>query len=447
VGIILESNKLILSAYGPFERLELNLAPITVFTGPNVIGKSFLLRAIYAVLTPCNQGVLDVGVVISRLCNDSACNDPTCLNRVLKKDFQILEVKLDAWGRRRGLKYDATVGSVELLEADCFPVETLFVPGNRALLVSHSYYPVERAFPGLNERIREYVEEYVNTVEKELTGLLEKAPDPIKGQMKEFIERTLETIIKIEDFKTYVKASMKIAEMLSNLTSTLSKYGVEVHDIVKARNNIIEHLNAIISLYMNPPTSDIVTLLEPLVQRLDPDLEIGITYKIKLGELMSDAEKIVEKLFPEVEYLNIGLPGISEVPSDIPLLPSSILHSYPLVVSLAYAEKLARAGIRVVLLIEEPELGLDLRRQRILAEHIVSAVKRAKGMLMIALSTHSTEMLVSLTKEVAKRRVRKHARVCEVYNGKAKCRPIGKTGRIYVKYMFEELGEIYSDLI
>jgi hypothetical protein len=56
-------------------------------------------------------------------------------------------------------------------------------------------------------------------------------------------------------------------------------------------------------------------------------------------------------------------------------------------------------------------------------------------------------MLVSLTKEIAKRRIRKHARVCEVYDGKVRCRPVGKTGKIYVKYIFEELGEIYSDLI
>ena len=62
----MESIKLTLSSYGPFEELELNLTPLTIITGPNVIGKSFLIRAVYAMLTPCRNGSLDVGVVVSR---------------------------------------------------------------------------------------------------------------------------------------------------------------------------------------------------------------------------------------------------------------------------------------------------------------------------------------------------------------------------------------------
>jgi len=46
----LESIKLTLSSYGPFEELELNLTPLTIITGPNAVGKSFLMRAVYAML-------------------------------------------------------------------------------------------------------------------------------------------------------------------------------------------------------------------------------------------------------------------------------------------------------------------------------------------------------------------------------------------------------------
>jgi predicted ATP-dependent endonuclease of OLD family len=128
------------------------------------------------------------------------------------------------------------------------------------------------------------------------------------------------------------------------------------------------------------------------------------------------------------------------------LLLTSILHSYSLITSLVYAEKLAEKGVRVVLLIEEPELGLDFKRQRMLAEYIVSTVKRAKDVLSVVISTHSAEMLVSLTKEVVKKRMRKYSRVCEVYDGKVRCRQVDRSGRVYVEYMFEELGEIYSGL-
>jgi hypothetical protein len=81
-----------------------------------------------------------------------------------------------------------------------------------------------------------------------------------------------------------------------------------------------------------------------------------------------------------------------------------------------------------------------------LAEYIVSTVKRAKGMLSVVISTHSAEMLVSLTKEVVKKRMRKYSRVYEVYDGKVRCRQVDRSGRVYVEYMFEELGEIYSGL-
>jgi hypothetical protein len=76
----------------------------------------------------------------------------------------------------------------------------------------------------------------------------------------------------------------------------------------------------------------------------------------------------------------------------------------------------------------------------------VSAVKKAKGTLMVILSTHSAEMLVSLTKEVAGRRMRKYAKVYEVIDGRVRRESIGRTGRVYVKHMFKELGEIYSDV-
>jgi len=441
----LESIKLMLSSYGPFERLELNLTPITVFTGPNVTGKSFLLRANYAMLAPCNHDVLDVGVVISRLCNNSMCSEPVCLNKVLKKGSQILEVKLNAWGYKRSLRYDTRTGNVEFLEADCVPVESILVPGYRIYLVSQAYYPIDVEIPiSGSEPIEKY---YVDAMSRELRSLLEKAPDIIKGDVEELIENIVSALREIRDLKTYVKAFMKITGTLDKFIFTLTRQGIEAHDVIKIKNIIEESLNALVLLYMSPPVSDIMTLLRPIVSRLEPELEIGKTHRVKLGEVASEIERIIaEKLFPEVKYLDISLPGISEMPSNIPLLPASILHSYSLVASLAYAEKLSQAGIRVVLLVEEPELGLDFKRQRMLAEYIVSAVKRANGMLTVMLSTHSAEMLISLTKEIARKKMRKYARVCEVTDGKVKCRSISKTGRVYVKHMFEELGEIYSDV-
>ncbi|MCC6053619.1 MAG: AAA family ATPase [Desulfurococcaceae archaeon] len=43
----MKSIELALSAYGPFDELKLNITLITILAGPNIIGKSFLMRAIY----------------------------------------------------------------------------------------------------------------------------------------------------------------------------------------------------------------------------------------------------------------------------------------------------------------------------------------------------------------------------------------------------------------
>jgi len=449
----LESIKLTLSSYGPFDELELNITPLTIITGPNVIGKSFLMRAVYAMLAPCRYGSLDVGAVVSRLCNSSVCDEPKCLNRVLRRGSQTLELRVEAWGYSRGLRYDSTTGTIELLRADCFPIESILVPGYRAYLTPLPYFyrSIVKPIPDLVELMRKYVD----TMDRELKSLLESLPegatDTVKGWVEELlkdIRRDIGTVVEAEDLRSYLKVLMKLAEVLDRFASILSSQGIERHDIEIAKASIWEQLHAQELLYFNPPVSTIATLVEPIVQRLVPEIEIEETSEAELGKVTASRVHgiIAEKLFPEVELFNISLPGISKMPSDMPLLPASILHSYPLIVAIAYAETLSQKGVRTILIIEEPELGLDFRRQRLLAQHLVSAVKNAKGTLTVILSTHSTEMLISLTKEVTRRRMRKYAKVYEVIDGRVRRESIGRTGRVYVKHMFEELGEIYSDV-
>jgi hypothetical protein len=445
--LILKFIELALSAYGPFDELKLNITPITILAGPNIIGKSFLMRAIYAMLAPCDQGALDVGDIVSRLCNDTTCSEPACLDRVLKRGLQVLDVRLSAWGYKRNLKYNSATGSVELLEADCPPVEVVFVPGTRAYLVSHTYYPVERPFPGQEELIKELFKKYTDAVKERFMGLVESAPETVKDELRKLIDDLVKIIEEVKDLKTYVKTFTKIARLLDHLASILVKHGIETHDIVKTRVKIIEQLNAIVFLYLSPLVSDMVNLLDPVLQRYEPESEVGKIHKVKLEDITMGVDNVIKNILPEIKYSYISIPGVSEVPSDIPLLPSSILHSYPLIVSLVYAEKLVEAGGRVVLLIEEPELGMDIKRQRVLAGHIVSAVKKARDALTVVLSTHSVEMISSLAREIARKRLRKYSRVCELYDSRVKCRTIDRAGRVYVKYMYEELGEIYSDLI
>ncbi|MCC6053618.1 MAG: hypothetical protein LM569_05420 [Desulfurococcaceae archaeon] len=43
----------------------------------------------------------------------------------MKRGLQVLDVRLSAWSYKRSLKYNSATGSVELLEADCPPVEVV----------------------------------------------------------------------------------------------------------------------------------------------------------------------------------------------------------------------------------------------------------------------------------------------------------------------------------
>ncbi|MFZ8793871.1 MAG: AAA family ATPase, partial [Acidilobaceae archaeon] len=336
--------------------------------------------------------------------------------------------------------------------ADCLPVESILVPGYRAYLTPLPYFyrSIVKPIPDLVELMRKYVD----TMDRELKSLLESLPkeatDTVKGWVEELlkdIRRDMRTVVEAEDLRSYLKVLMKLAEALDRFASILSSQGIERHDIEIAKANTWEQLHAQELLYFNPPVSTIATLVEPIVQRL-PEIEIEETSEAELGKVIASRVHgiIAEKLFPEVEHFNISLPGISKMPSNMPLLPASILHSYPLIVAIAYAETLSQKGVRTILIIEEPELGLDFRRQRLLAQHLVSAVKNAKGTLTVIFSTHSTEMLISLTKEVTRRKMRKYAKVYEVIDGRVRRESIGRTGRVYVKHMFKELGEIYSDV-
>jgi len=305
----LESIKLTLSSYGPFEELELNLTPLTIITGPNAIGKSFLMRAVHAMLAPCRDGSLDVGAVVSRLCNSSVCDEPRCLNRVLRRGSQTLELRVEAWGYSRGLRYDATSSTIELLRADCLPVESILVPGYRAYLTPLPYFyrSIVKPIPDLVELMRKYVDTMDRELKSLLEGLPEGATDTVRGWVEELlkeIRRDIRTVVEAEDLRFYLKVLMKLAEALDRLASVLSSQGIETHNIERAKANTWEQLHALELLYFNPPVSTIATLVEPIVHRLVPEIEVEETSEVKLGEVIASRvhEIIAEELFPEVKH-------------------------------------------------------------------------------------------------------------------------------------------------
>lgn len=428
--------------YGPFESADIDLAPLTILTGPNVVGKSFLLRAIHAMFTPCVKGYPDVSSMIARLCNDVTCTEPQYLSRLLSRGSKVLEIRLSGSGYSRGLRYNAETNEVESLDHDCTPSEAIFVSGARIYFTPYTYLHTEQitvSAKPLTSIINEYVRD-----------MLEKVPGITREEKERIIADIIKSFEEAKDITTLIKALMRAGEALNNIIEILSKQGVNTATVIQTRNVIIEAFNSLAFLYANPSLQDMIIVLKPvlyLLYRLNPDTEIGMIYKVKRRDVVEEASHIIEDvLFPEVKQYNIALPGLSESPSTIQLLPSSILHIYPLVIALVYVEKLAEKGVKVALLVEEPELGLDFKRQRMLAKYIISMIKKLKDSLIIAVSTHSTEMLISLTREAAKEEVKDYAKIYEILDGKTEQRVVSRSGAVYIKHMFEELAEIYGEI-
>jgi len=431
--------KLSVRFYGPFESADIDLAPLTILTGPNVIGKSFLLRAIHAMFAPCVKGYPDASSMIARLCNDAICTEPQCLSKLLFRGSKALEIRLSGLGYSRGLRYNAETNEIESLDHDCTPSEAIFVSGTRIYFTPYTYLHTEQITIS-TKPLTNIISEYVKDV-------LEKIPGITREEKERVIADIIKSFEEARDITTLVKALMRTGEVLSNVIEMLSKQGVNTATATQIRNVIIETFNSLAFLYANPSLRNVVNVLKPMLYRLDPDIEVGEVHKVKLRDVVEEASHIIKDvLFPEVKQYNIDLPGLGETPSNIQLLPSGILHIYPLTIALVYAEKIAEKGAKIVLLIEEPELGLDFKRQRMLAKHVISMIKKLKDYLIIAVSTHSTEMLISLTREAAEEEVKNYVKIYEILDGKAEQRIVTKSGAVYIKHMFEELAEIYGEI-
>jgi predicted ATP-dependent endonuclease of OLD family len=431
--------KLSVRFYGPFETADIDLAPLTILTGPNVIGKSFLLRAIHAMFAPCVKGYPDVSSMIARLCNDAICTEPQCLSKLLFRGSKALEIRLSGLGYSRGLRYNAETNEIESLDHDCTPSEAIFVSGTRIYFTPYTYLHTEQITIS-TKPLTNIISEYVRDV-------LEKIPGITREEKERVIADIIKSFEEARDITTLVKALMRTGEALSNVIEMLSKQGVNTAAATQIRNVIIETFNSLAFLYANPSLRNVVNVLKPMLYRSDLDIEIGEVHKVKLRDVVKEASRIIEDvLFPEVKQYNIALPGLGETPSNIQLLPSGILHIYPLTIALVYAEKIAEKGAKIVLLIEEPELGLDFKRQRMLAKHVISMIKKLKDYLIIAVSTHSTEMLISLTREAAEEEVKNYVKIYEILDRKAEQRIVTKSGAVYIKHMFEELAEIYGEI-
>jgi len=431
--------KLSVRFYGPFESADIDLAPLTILTGPNVVGKSFLLRAIHAMFAPCVNGYPDVSSMIARMCNDTIYTEPQYLSKLLFRGSKVLEIRLSDSGYNRGLRYNAETNKIESLDHDCTPSEAIFVSGARIYFTPYTYLRTEQIT--INTKpLTSIINEYARNV-------LEKVPGITSEEKERIIADIIKGFEEAKDTTTLVKALMRTSEALNNIIEILSRQGVNIATATRIRSFVIEAFNSLAFLYANPSLHDMIIMVKPILYRLDLNIEIGGIHKVKLHEIVKRADYIIrEVLFPEVKQYNIALPGLSESPSTIQLLPSSILHIYPLTIALVYVEKLAEKGAKVALLVEEPELGLDFKRQRMLAKHIISMIKKLRDSLIIAISTHSTEMLISLTKEAAEEEVKDYIKIYEILNRRAEERTVTKSGAVYIKHMFEELAEIYGEI-
>ena len=272
---------------------------------------------------------------------------------------------------------------------------TIFVPSNRVLAIIHAY-PQMRLLPIALKSISE----------SESLGIV---------SVQELQQRIREL----------AKAS-SLAEMVKHIYNFVKELRLPY---------VTEFIHALAYGFLSPVTGfdgDLTNVIEPVVLREKDSDAYPIGY-----------DKILSELFPEVKRLRICLPG-EECSSHIPTLPSSVLNTFPIVIGLARAVNMSRKGKNTLLIVEEPELGLDFEKCRILSRHMVKAVNE-NPKLSIVMSTHSEEFLISMLREVAKNEeLHKATHVYEfTKNGQVIEREVDEYGFTVIEFMKKELEEIY----
>jgi len=270
--------KFIAKNYGPQAHVDIELGDlVTLFVGPNNTGKTFISRAIYAILKSCREGECDVSRLTTLLLNTSIASeqDLWSISRNFCSKFSLMlgdkdlkfKVRIDYDKSRRDPLVTEVSGEVKTLSP-------LYVPAYRVIALGLPYM-----FAGYAIELKDIMLKLASQIATAFGGTEKRAISSFKLPSAGFDSDLLHVFIR-------------------SLLLTLKPILEQRQDILRATT----------------------TTLSPTL--LDLAIAIHTVEKIGVNERLKD---IFKKLFPEFPYRALGFYRGEKV--DVPEIPPYLLSS------------------------------------------------------------------------------------------------------------------------
>ena len=391
--------------YGPQTHVDIKLGDlVTLFVGLNNTGKTFVSRAIYAILKSCRGGKCDVNRLATLLLNTSIASkqDLCFVSREFHGKFSLLLEDKDLKFRVR-IDYDESRHNPLITEMSgkVPPLSSLYVPAYRVISLGLLYM-----FAGYAVELKDMMLKLASQITTAF-GSTEKRELPIPQISSTGLDSDL------------------LHVLVRSLLSTLKP-------ILEQRQDTLEA---------------VVTTLLPTL--LDLATAMGVVRKVGVKDHIKNMFK---DLFPEFPYrVPWWSHGVKVKAREIPsyLLSSGIMQSLPILCLLNLALIHIEQGYKKVLIfIDEPELNLELMRQIKFSETLMDLVytlhKEGKSISLI-IATHSDFVAYSITKWLARKNLRNLAKVYEFKYDGVEEREIDEHGEVKLKTFSEAVRKMFFE--
>ncbi|MEM4972018.1 MAG: AAA family ATPase [Sulfolobales archaeon] len=389
--------------YGPQAYIDIELGDmITLFVGSNNTGKSFVSRAIYAILKSCKGSKCDTDTLATLLLNSSiaSAKDLWVLSRnfngrfsLILEDKDSIKIKID-YDRNRhnplAIEIEGDIKAFPLLYAPSYRVTSL----------------------GLTYMFAAYVIEFRDLLQKLISQIITAF-----GGMEEKGFPMIETLFTGSN-----------TDLLNNFVKTLLS---AIKPLIEQREEVLKAA---------------VITLSPTI--LDVSIAIRTAEKTVIDDHL---RTMFKKLFPEFPYKALGFYSERADLPEIPpyLLSSGMIQTLPLLCLLNLALQYIKQGYeRVLVFIDEPEINLEMLRQTIFSRALMDfiyATYREGRKISVVIATHSDFITYSITQWLARSNLRNLARVYEFKPGGIEEREIDEHGEVEIEAFSKAIRKVFFE--
>ncbi len=404
--------------YGPQDKISITLGDyITLFVGPNNTGKSYTSRALYSILRSCRKNGCKKNYLVYLLTNSFGTNKDT-LRKVSKdmmgefiiqltehKPFFNIQIDYD-YSREEKLRIH-TEGRLENIAA-------WYIPMKRHLGLELSI------LTSIAQMYNRSIIDFYLHIVRQLANKWFR-PEEAEKKIKEVIPQPL--IKESPEFEYFI-----------NLFESMEKFSQILIPITEERN---------------------LSMIYQLIQPTIIDVIIASWLVNEKDQLNKDIILLFKDTFPEFRFPLPGIPinivkeQYSEaLPSQ--LVSSGIIQILPILYVLDHViDKLhENPTIKTYVIIEEPELNLELIRQASLAERLTSLLSKLRKRdynISFIISTHSEFFTYSVTRWLARNNMLNYGKVYEFTQMGVEERKILSNGKVEISSFSKALTKVFFE--